>query len=221
MKLSLERGELAAYVDRQLGYFFPDGGAGRPALDNALATALDRLEHCFLHVGQRYYRRDGQAVFDHLNTDQYAAFLYLLANTIHRQGGDERVAAKLYGLNKALHALDVFYAVELPAIFCFVHPVGTVIGRGRFQDYFCAYQNVTVGGDLDGNLPCLGRGVVMYGGSRVVGRSTLGDNVLVSAGTSILGTDVPANSVVSGASPALAFRSAKRDVVADVFEDRP
>lgn len=220
MKLSLRQGELAAYVDRQLGHFYPDGGDCTAALAITVPVALERLEHCFLHVGQRYYRRDGQAVFDYLNTDHYAAFLYLIANSIHRREGDERVAAKLYGLNKALHGLDVFYAVELPAIFCFVHPVGTVIGRGQFQDYFCAYQNVTVGGDLDGNLPRLGHGVVMYGGSRVVGRSVLGDNVLVSAGASIIGQDVPSNSVVGGASPNLTFRVARRDVVGDVFEDR-
>ncbi|MBF0323942.1 MAG: serine acetyltransferase [Alphaproteobacteria bacterium] len=221
MNLSLPPQDLAVYVGRQLDHFFPDGAGARSAVTEAFPHALSRVEHCFRHVGQRYFQRDGQAVFDHLNTDQYAAFLYLLANSIHRADGDLRVAAKLYALNKALHGLDVFYAVELPDIFCFVHPVGTVIGRGAFQDYFCAYQNVTVGGDLDGNLPVLGRGVVMYGGSRVVGRAQLGDNVLVSAGASILGQTVPSDCVVAGASPSLSTRPTRRDVVRDVFEDRP
>ncbi|AVM74865.1 LbetaH domain-containing protein [Magnetospirillum gryphiswaldense] len=219
MKLSLAPSALSAYLQRQLENFFPDGGTCND-LTRFLPRALERLEHCFLHIGQRYYRQDGQTCFDHLNSDQYAAFLYLVANTIHRGQGDERLATKLYVLNKALHALDVFYAVELPDIFCFVHPVGTVIGRGRFQDYFCAYQNCTIGGDLDGNLPTIGRGVVLFGGSRVVGTATIGNNVLVSAGTSILGQDVPDDMTAFGRSPDIGFRPARRSVITDIFEDR-
>jgi len=221
MPFSLEPSELKAYVCGQLNHLFPDGRAVEAAIEDALPATFERLEHCFHHIGQFYYRQNGRVVFNHLNTDQYAAFLYLLSNVIHKRETDRDTATKLYALNKALHGLDVFYAVELPSIFCFTHPVGTVIGRAVFQDYFCAYQNVTVGGDLDGNLPTIGRGVVMYGGSRVVGRSVVGDNVLISAGASILGQEIPSGMVASGASPNILLHPTRRDVVRDVFEDQP
>lgn len=221
MNLSLPPAELAAYLVRQLETFFPDGRPDAAEARRHVDTALERLEHCFGHVGQRYFRRDGMPVFDHGNTDHYAAFLYLFANAVHRAGGDERLAGKAYALNKALHALDVFYAVALPPVFCFVHPVGTVIGRAEFTDFFCVYQNCTVGGDLDGNVARIGRGVVMYGGSRIVGASTIGDNCLISAGASIIGQDVASGSVVFGQSPNLIVKPSRRDVIADVFEHRP
>jgi len=221
MIFSLQPAELASYLARQIEAFFPDGKLNLTEVRRHVDTALERLEHCFRHVGQSYFRRDGMPFFNHGHTDHYAAFLYLFSNAVYRAGGDEGLAGKAYALNKALHALDAFYAVELPPVFCFVHPVGTVIGRAEFGDFFCAYQNCTVGGDLDGNRPRIGRAVVMYGGSRIIGASSIGDNCLISAGTSVIGQDVASGSIVFGRSPDLIFKPNRRDIVADVFEYQP
>lgn len=218
MRLGLTAADLAAYTGRQLAQFFPDAQPLPADWLDIVACGLERVGVCFAGIRQRYYRNGaGEVLFDHLNTDQYAAYLYLLSNVAFRQVGNERLAAKLYALNKALHALDLFYEVDLPEIFAFVHPVGTVIGRATFGNYLCVYQNCTIGGDLEGNHPCLGEGVVMFGGARLLGKASLGANCLLSAGTIVNGESVGDNSVVFGSSPHLTVKPTRRDVRREIF----
>ena len=47
---------------------------------------------------------------------------------------------KLYALNKAMASVDLFYQVELPDIFTFDHPLGSVMGRASYSDYFTFSQ---------------------------------------------------------------------------------
>lgn len=217
MDTSLGPDELAAYVASQVGAFFPDERVDAAQLARPLARALERAEHCFSNVGRKYFAQDDRTVFNHLNTDQYAMFLYLLSNTVFRMEESPSIAAKVYALNKALHSIDAFYEVELPDVFLFQHPVGTVLGRATYGDYFCAYQRCSVGASLDGAYPTIGRGVVMYGGSAIIGAARIGDNCLLSVGTTVMDADIPSNSVVFGASPGLSVRSTSRDVVRDIF----
>ncbi len=56
-------------------------------------------------------------------------------------------------------------------MFAVQHPVGTVLGRASYSDYFICYHNCTVGANLDNDYPSFGRGIVMYGGSRVIGKT--------------------------------------------------
>ena len=213
---SLTPNALADYVGRQIAAFFPDrdeSNAVRTVMDDALA----RVEHCFSHVRIKGFWSATGPQFNHLHTDQYAIFLYYLANTAFRQG-ELSIAAKCYALNKALHALDAFYEVELPAIFALVHPVGTVLGRATYGDYFCAYQNVSVGANLSDVHPVIGTGVVMYGGSRVIGAVRVGDNCFVSAGVALLGGDVPTNHIAFGGHPPV-VKPTKRNVRREIFKD--
>lgn len=120
-------------------------------------------------------------------------------------------------MNKALHGFEAFYEVKLPDIFTVVHPVGTVLGRGTYSDYFCVYQGCTVGANLAGEYPSFGRGVVLYGGSRVIGRSRIGSNCLIAAGTTIIDRDIPDGHVGFGQHPQTASRPTRHDVVRTVF----
>jgi len=218
MRSTLSQDDLACYVARQASAFFPDGAVSAGSLTVPVRSALDRLERCFSQVGLKYFAEDGESTFDHLHTDQYAMFLYLLANSIHREGGDPRLASKVYALNKALHGIDAFYEVELPEAFVFQHPVGTVLGRGRYGNYFFVYQRCSVGASVEGAYPTIGEGVVMFGGSAIIGASTVGNNCWLSVGATVLDTDVPPNSVVFGRSPDLTVKPTRRDVVRDLFQ---
>jgi serine O-acetyltransferase len=217
MHTSLPPAALAEYVARQTEAFFPDGATDRPRLRLGLDGALERLAHCFGHIHQKYYRRDGEPTYDHLHTDQHAALLYLLSHVLHAELGETALAAKAYALNKALHGLDVFYEVELPAVFLFQHPVGTVLGRARYADHLVVYQGVTVGSNLDGDRPQLGDGVVLFGGSRVLGRARLGANTWIAPAAVVMDVELPDDSVVFGMPPATQRRPTRRDVVRDVF----
>lgn len=221
MRMTLPPADLATYVRSQLDGLFPDGGAGMDDVARFVDAALERVRHCLVRVcAKGFHEADGPR-FNHLHTDQYAIFLYYLSNTAFRLAPGHPVADKAYALNKALHGLDAFYEVALPDVFMLVHPVGTVLGRGTYGDYFCAYQNCTVGGNLAGDHPAFGEGVVMYGGSRVIGRCTIGDNVLVAAGASVLDASCPSGQVLFGAQGALGFKPTRWNVRRDIFGEPP
>ena len=198
----LDRDTLPRYVARQLGHFFPLPGSSDAALAADLAgpvaQALDRLGVCFAGIHRRKFQNASGPAFNPLHPDHYAMFLYLLANTLQamlqsQEGRD--LAFRVYYLNKALHGVDVFPDVALPEVFQFMHATGTVIGNARFGGHFCIYQNCTVGSNEAGDYPDFGDGVVMYTGSRVIGRCRIGNNVVIGANALIIDRDVPDDTV--------------------------
>jgi serine O-acetyltransferase len=217
MRASLRADELATYVARQASAFFPDRTIDGATLGPYVDDALQRLAHCFAHIRQKYFQDENGPRFDHLHTDHYAMFLYLLGNTIYRKQGDLDVAAKVYALNKALHGLDAFYEVELPEIFAFQHPVGTVLGRATYSNYFFVYQRCSIGSNLKGEYPRLGEGIVMFGDSAVIGDACIEGNCWLSVGTVVMDEDVHRDSVVFRRSPSLIVKATTRDVVRDLF----
>ena len=133
MILSLPTQELYEYVNAQTGMYFPDGctrGGDRGAFD----LALERLEYCFSHISTKGYQENGQARFYHLHMDQYSAFLYYYANSIWKLEGNTAFADKLILLNRALSGMWFSYKNNLPDIFLFMHPVGTVLGNANYSD---------------------------------------------------------------------------------------
>ena len=84
MQCSLGRADLSDYVKAQMRYLFPDDWKldELPAFAN---RALERLEYCFSRLRLKgFYDSEGPR-FNHLHSDQYAIFLYYLANTAHRE----------------------------------------------------------------------------------------------------------------------------------------
>lgn len=217
MKISLERHDLVGYVRRQIENIFPDG-ADISDLGRFVDIAMERVELCFSRIHVKSFQNAGQTHFNHRHTDQYALFLYYLSNSAFRAAGTHPIAEKAYALNKALHAIDAFYEVELPEIMLFSHPVGTVLGRAKYGDYFCCYHGCTVGANLNGDYPSIGRGVVMYGGSKIIGDTQIGDNTFIANGAVLIDQrKLAANSVVFGTRPNVGIASTKRDVVRDIF----
>lgn len=115
--LKISANDLSRYVNKQVENIFPDNISIKKTIDDSLKKTLERAWYCFSRIANKYYYQNGHIVFDYQNTDQYAAFLYFLANTIWESSGDSTAAGKLYSLNKALHGIDVFYEVYLPDIF--------------------------------------------------------------------------------------------------------
>jgi serine O-acetyltransferase len=195
---SLAPAELASLAAMQCNNVFPDGKAvTADMLAPAVKKALERLEHCFSNVNNKYFFDGQRAVFNHLHGDQYAMWLYFLANELYRQGGPESVCSKLFLLNKSLFGCDIFYEVALPDIFLLVHPLGTVLGRGAYSDYFVAYQRCGVGSNHD-VYPSFGEYVTLRPGSAVLGNSKIGDNCQIAAEALVIDRDLPDNSLYIG-----------------------
>ena len=215
MITSLSIEDLGMYVTKQINNFFPD--VNILYFGHYVEKAMERTEHCFSRIGGKYFSDGDQTLFNHLNTDQYAMFLYYLSNTIWKLARDPDLAGKVYALNKALHALDVFYEIELPDIFRFLHPVGTVLGRGAYSDYFVVYQRCTVGTNLSFEHPTLCEGVAMYPGSAVIGDCEIGDNCMISIGTVIMDMDIASNQVVFGNRGNIEHKRTSRNVIQEYF----
>jgi serine O-acetyltransferase len=169
------------------------------APDAVVAAAEARMRACI--AGSRAKRFD---VFRPEHTGQYAMFLYFLSNEAGRCG-HEALADGVYALNKALHAVDWFHAIALPQRFHCEHPVGSVLGRAAYGDAFFFMQGCTVGGSGDA-YPTIGTGVSMCANASILGRATVGDRAILSAGALVLNQDVPSDVIVFGRSPELAFK---------------
>jgi serine O-acetyltransferase len=198
VRCSLDARDLAAYAAAQANGMFPDPSPlSVDDLMPTIARTLERLEHCFTAIDNKYFFDGRQAVFNHLHADQYAMWLYLLSNELFRQGAPASSCSKLFLLNKALHACDIYYEVALPSIFLLVHPLGTVLGRGDYSDYFVAYQRVGVGSNRD-IYPRFGRHVTLRPGSAVLGNCDIGDYCQIATESLVLDRDLPAHSLYIG-----------------------
>lgn len=217
MKTSLSVDQLTGYVARQINYNFPDGEVQPHQLKTHVSRALDRAEHCFSHVRDKYFFDGTHTTFNHLHSDQYAMFLYYLSNTVWQESGDTILASKVYLLNKSLHALDAFYEVRLPDIFYLAHPLGTVLGRGTYSNYFVAYQRCTVGSNLPGQYPVFEEGVALFGGVMVIGPCHIEQNSWLAAGALLMDTRVPANHVAFGRYPDVKLKPTSKSVLSEFF----
>lgn len=205
---------LLDYTCAQLANFFPSGDAAalRAQLERNLKQALARLQHCIAPVKMW---RPGQ--FNYLNSSQYCLYLYFLGNTIWRNHQDADSATRLFLLNKALNGIDLFYEIEMPDIFFIGHSVGIVLAKASYADYLVLYQNSTVGKN-HGAAPVLGRGVIMYPNSAIIGGCSIGDNTIVSQGSSIINHDTPGDCMVfPGKAGKLQFKTSKRPILDDFF----
>jgi len=203
MIISLESEPLVRYVGRQLDTFFPDGLSTSP-IATVIDEVLQRLERCFSALNNRYFRRDGMAVFDHLHSDQYAMFLYFLSNTLWRSGADARLCNKVYCLLKMMNSIDIFYEVALPDIFLLGHSIGSVLGRASYSDYLLVQQNCTIGasreepGGASGKYPTIGRFVAVYKGASILGDCHIGENCKIAAHSILIDQDLPPDSLYIG-----------------------
>ena len=161
--------------------------------------------HCLSRSGGKYF----QGYVDPYNSVMYCIWLYWLSRFAYLRD-EVHLADKIYCLNKALHSVELFYAVELPSVWSCEHPLGSVMGRATYGDGFFFYQGCTVGGNRDRegilHYPVLGRNVTMYSDSKIIGKSIVGDNCIISANTYIKDAFIPADSMVFGSSPHLVIK---------------
>jgi serine O-acetyltransferase len=217
MKLSLPSEQLHSYLKSLLSNYLPDKAISLTHPDVYFDLALQRVEKCFSNIKKKYYFENGSVVFDHLNCDHMATLLYFYSNTLWRETGEDKLAKRLFYLNKVMHGLDLFYSVKMPDIFLLVHPIGTVLGRAEYSNYFVVYQNCTVGATTT-VYPKLGQGTVLYSKSSVIGDCALGNNVVIAANALLINTIVPENTVVTGSYPSHRFTKNLSAVQSRFFE---
>jgi serine O-acetyltransferase len=204
--------ELCAHVNKQLSNILICNENVAPYI----SKTLERTMKCFKRTQNKYYNNEiGEPKFSIYHSGQYSIFLYYLANTIYNTGGNPLLAAKLYYLNKILNSVDWYYEIELPEYWGVEHPIGSVLGRADYSNGLFIYQGCTIGGN-NGKYPVIGKDVILYSNVTVLGNTNIGNNVLISTGTTIKDEKIPSNCVVFGQTPNLVLRE-KDD---NYFNDR-
>ena len=106
----------------------------------------------------------------------------------------------------------MFYQVDLPEVFFFDHPMGAVMGRAHYGNFFTFGQGCTVGNN-HGIYPTFGDSVFMLSDSKVIGNTIIGDNVIIGANAFVKDEVIPSGSIVFGQSPNLIIKEGKMDYV--------
>ncbi|HAK74137.1 MAG TPA: hypothetical protein DCP36_12185 [Sporomusaceae bacterium] len=196
MHLSLPLEDFKTYVSQQLNNLFPDNlKVDKGCISLAFDLAIQRTEFCFKYVNIKSYSHDNKTYLNHLHSDQYAVFLWFLSNTVWEKTSDERLASKLFYMNKVLNGLNCMYDTELPRIFLLLHVVGTVLGRAKYSDFFVAAQGCTVGAQ-NGVYPSIGKAVAMLPHSSIIGECVIGDRVSVGINAKITKQDIASDKIV-------------------------
>lgn len=190
----------------QLTSFFSVSEEEINVLNSLSETVFERCEINFSKNNNKYYSREGKAYFNPYHSGQYTLFLYYFSNSLFKNERQfVRLADKLYYLNRIMNSCDLFYEVELPEFFTLDHPLGSVMGRGKFGNYFAFSQNCTVGNN-NNIFPIIGEQVTMTANSMILGNSKIGNNVILGAGACVKDQDIPDNSIVFGSSPNLIIK---------------
>ena len=179
---------------------------------------LDRLEFCFSNIKLKYYLNNSIHYFNHLNSDHMVIYLYLLGNTIWSENGNLKIADKCFYLNKIMHSVDLYYEVSMPDIFVVVHPVGTVIGRGKYSDNLVIYQNCTIGSNNE-KYPEIGKNVILFAKSSVIGNCKIGNDVVIGTNSFIIDKTIKKSSKVFGNYPETKIQPLKNNIISNYFYD--
>ena len=199
---------------KQLNLYWPTEVDNR--FKNDVQMAIQRTKRSYDDSTRLYYLSDG---FSILNTSVYSVFLYYLAHIVGRRG-DKELADKIYYLNKIMNSVEWYWNIELPEHFIVEHPIGSVLGKAEYGDYFSIYQGVTVGERLKGDIvswPKLGNHVIMFANSSVIGDCNIGNWVIISAESFIKNEDIPNCSVVYGKSPELVIKQYEKEEIKKYF----
>lgn len=212
--MELSKQELIIHVNRQLSNMF----GPCEDIEGFIDMTLKRVETCFQHTKNKYYHKtdNGGEYFSPYHSGQYSIFLYYLANTIYQSGDHGNLASKVYYLNKIMNSVDWYYEIELPEYFGIEHPMASVLGRAKYSDGFFFYQGCTVGGNK-GKYPKLGKNVILFSNVTVLGDSVIGNNVVVSTGTTIKDEVIPDNCLVFGASPNLTIKKKDEQYISNII----
>ncbi len=222
MKLVSSKEELVLLLSRQINSFFGISKSDTAIIFNSLDPVFKKLELCFKQCKNKYYNIDGICMFNPLHSGQYTVFLCFLAKYLSLQLQNKSLADKIFYLNKIMHSIDIYHEVQLPNCIFFEHPVGSVLGRAKYSDYLCVFQNCTIGGYKDIktgkiNYPHLEEKIILFSGASIVGDSHIGRNSVIGGNAKVKNQNVPENSLVFGESPHLIIKE-KDESYVDKFD---
>lgn len=202
------------FTENLLKNYFPDNSSIYLEHD-FIKKVFHKLSFCFKNINRKYYERDVKK-FDMLNGEHLCIFFYLCSV---RAFNEKKInlAKKFFLLNKIINGIDLFYEIKLPKIFLFSHPLSTIIGRANYSDYIMFSHNVTIG--RKGKFyPSFGKGIIFYSGSKILGNSLIGKNVIFAPQSIVVDCNIPDNSIVVGQYPNITIKKNNFNLIDDFFK---
>lgn len=169
--------------------------AVEPHLEQALA-ATAKTHACLKAPSHR--DASGNPLLGTAHYSQSALFLYRLARAAFL-AGDEATADRIYFLNVAQSSCDLYHAVDLPIRTHCDHPLGSVVGRGRFSpsSTFVFADGCGIGNNW-GIYPEVDGRLILSSRAAVIGRTTIRGTVVLARGATLIDAGLVEDCAVFG-----------------------
>ncbi|MBF0216041.1 MAG: hypothetical protein HQL30_03490 [Candidatus Omnitrophica bacterium] len=186
---------------------YMDGGEFKSTFKGVHQCLLEQHSR----IKDRYFSQSGKGLLDLKHFDHYLIICLRVANALFRAGTRLDIAEAIYYSSRARTSVDIYYRSDIGDYFIPCHPIGTVIdSHSKYGIGLNLYNNVHIGPyDIVGKDPAdyihpvFGDGVVIMANVTIYGDCKIGNNVIVSHGTTIINQDIPDNCLVMGKSPDL------------------
>jgi len=198
---------------------FATVGLNFDELEIHIWAALEVSEQRFILNKSKYYTsNDGsRAQFNASHYSSHALLLYQIARECFLNGRRD-LADKIYFLNIATTATDLFYEVELPLRTGCDHPLGSVIGRASFSRASSLFfnNNCILGGNFASNgdiiYPQILGNLFLHPKSVLVGNVTVTGIVVLSNSAYVKDVGSLNDVLVFGSSPNLITKPISNDL---------
>ena len=142
--------------------------------------------------------------------DHYVILGFRYAHALYKAGFIEAADAVYYSY-RVRGCLDLFYRAEIGDCFMPVHAIGAdTDSKAKMGKGFRIYDKVKIGPYEIAGLnpsewvhPSFGDYVTILANCSIYGNTTIGNNVIVASGTTIINEEIPDDCIVMGSSPNL------------------
>lgn len=195
--------EFEKFLDLQLALV----GLRLAQLSAEAAEVYPVLERQFARARNKYFTKDGIAVFHVAHNAQYTMFLYHLSRALFLNNRRSE-ADRVYALLRMVSGIDLYYEVALPDWWMCDHPLGSVIGRGQFEagSSFVFTQNCNIGNN-NRIYPKIAGNLIMFPNSSLLGDTRIDGNVVLANGAYVVDAGELSDCLVYGRSPDLIIKN--------------
>lgn len=207
------KGEWEKFLDLQLKLV----GAQIADCAGVLGATYASTASTFSRSKNKYFKEDDAPVLRLAHNAQYTIFLYLLSRAVAEKG-ERLLADRIYSLLRMASAVDIYYEVKLPKVWGCDHPLGSVIGRGVFDEratFFFA-QNCNVGNNR-GVYPKISGNLHMMSGSSLLGDTRTSGNVVLANGACAIDAGELSDCLVFGRSPDLVVKPLSAERFSEIW----
>jgi serine O-acetyltransferase len=171
-----------------------------------LPAIYARLGTLFSGMRNKYFRNESGPVLRTAHNAQYTIFLYELSRAVF-DAGRRPQADRIYALLRMASSVDLFYEVKLPERWGCDHPLGSVIGRGKFAPGATLFfsQNCNIGNNRR-VFPEIAGNLHMTANSSLLGKTRVTGNVFLANGACAIDAGELADCFVFGRSPNLTLK---------------